>query len=236
MKRAFTLAEVLITLGIIGVVAALTMPSLITKYQKKETAVRLAKAYSEISQAIKLSEINNDVVDNWDYSLKPQAFFDKYLKGYLETVNIMKSSEYIPLTSYKMLNGTPVTTAQTTYYPDSIGVILPSGAIMYIEDMEGEQFNPVTIDVNGFKPPNQFGKDAFLFNIQPKYGLTPYGFGAAYYDEWAGEDSNESFGTEYNRDVLLGDNGLACNKSQTGIWCAALIMSDGWEIKDDYPW
>ena len=45
MKRGFTLAEVLITLGIIGVIAALTIPALITKYQKRQTAVALKQAY-----------------------------------------------------------------------------------------------------------------------------------------------------------------------------------------------
>ena len=42
-KVAFTLAEVLITLGIIGVVAALTMPSLIQKHKKQETTARFKK-------------------------------------------------------------------------------------------------------------------------------------------------------------------------------------------------
>ena len=40
-KVAFTLAEVLITLGIIGVVAAMTMPSLIQNYQEKATVTKL---------------------------------------------------------------------------------------------------------------------------------------------------------------------------------------------------
>ena len=51
-RAAFTLAEVLITIGIIGIVAAMTMPSLIANYQKKQTAVRLERFYSIMSQAI----------------------------------------------------------------------------------------------------------------------------------------------------------------------------------------
>ncbi len=47
----FTLAEVLITLGIIGVVAALTMPSVINNYKEKETIAKLKKTYSVLSQA-----------------------------------------------------------------------------------------------------------------------------------------------------------------------------------------
>lgn len=56
----FTLAEVLITLGIIGVVAALTMPSLITNHRNKVFAVRAKKAYSAINQAVKLYEAQNE--------------------------------------------------------------------------------------------------------------------------------------------------------------------------------
>uniref|UniRef100_UPI00402818C9 prepilin-type N-terminal cleavage/methylation domain-containing protein n=1 Tax=Candidatus Scatousia sp. TaxID=3085663 RepID=UPI00402818C9 len=65
-KSAFTLAEVLITLGIIGIVAAMTMPTLIGKYKKKELANRAKVAYSILSQAIKLSEVENGEVKYWD--------------------------------------------------------------------------------------------------------------------------------------------------------------------------
>ena len=51
MKKAFTLAEVLITLGIIGVVAAMTLPSLINRTQKKELQAAFFKTYSELNQA-----------------------------------------------------------------------------------------------------------------------------------------------------------------------------------------
>ena len=43
-KSAFTLAEVLITLGIIGVVAALTIPSIVADYRNKQTATQLKYA------------------------------------------------------------------------------------------------------------------------------------------------------------------------------------------------
>lgn len=54
-KKGFTLAEVLITLGIIGVVAALTMPSIIANYQKKVISVRLKKFVSTFSQAYNMA-------------------------------------------------------------------------------------------------------------------------------------------------------------------------------------
>ena len=55
VKYGFTLAETLITLGIIGVVAALTIPTLIANYQKHETVTKLQRAISVINQAYKLS-------------------------------------------------------------------------------------------------------------------------------------------------------------------------------------
>ena len=48
MRKGFTLAEVLITLGIIGVVAAMTIPSLITKYQKKAIETKFKQDFSII--------------------------------------------------------------------------------------------------------------------------------------------------------------------------------------------
>lgn len=64
-KFAFTLAEVLITLGIIGVVAAMTMPSLITNYQEKQRVSQLKKVYSALSQAFVSAVQENGTPDEW---------------------------------------------------------------------------------------------------------------------------------------------------------------------------
>ena len=70
MKRgAFTLAEVLITLGIIGVVAAMTLPNLISKYDKKVATTRLKKFYTSYLQAISLSNFENSSVEGADILL-----------------------------------------------------------------------------------------------------------------------------------------------------------------------
>lgn len=65
-NNAFTLAEVLITLGIIGLVAAMTIPSLIANTQKDEAVSKL-KAYSTISQAILLAKADNGSVSDWSW-------------------------------------------------------------------------------------------------------------------------------------------------------------------------
>ena len=58
LKKAFTLAETLITLGIIGIVAAMTIPTLMTKYRMHIVETRLSRTYSIITQAIKIAEEN----------------------------------------------------------------------------------------------------------------------------------------------------------------------------------
>ena len=56
---AFTLAEVLITLAIIGVVAVMTIPTLISDYQEKVTITKVATAYSILSNAWQMSLVES---------------------------------------------------------------------------------------------------------------------------------------------------------------------------------
>lgn len=61
MKKGFTLAEVLVTLGIIGVVAAMTLPSLIANYSKQVYVNQLKKSVSVLEQGFKLALVNDGV-------------------------------------------------------------------------------------------------------------------------------------------------------------------------------
>ncbi len=83
--NGFTLAEVLITLAIIGVVAALTIPTLISNVSRKQHLVAFKKKYAEITEAVKLSVIDNMETSKWNYSLDDEEFFAKYLAPYLKT-------------------------------------------------------------------------------------------------------------------------------------------------------
>ena len=67
MKKGFTLAEVLITLAIIGVVAAMTIPTLIVNYQKREFASRLSQTFSILSNAVKMAQVEYGDVASWGY-------------------------------------------------------------------------------------------------------------------------------------------------------------------------
>lgn len=88
--QAFTLAEVLITLGIIGVVAAMTIPTLVTNADKKVTATKLKAFYSKINQAVKMSTAYNGEPDGWEYPKNSnnysqnKQFVDTYFVPYMK--------------------------------------------------------------------------------------------------------------------------------------------------------
>ena len=95
-KQAFTLAEVLMTLGIIGVVAAMTLPTLITDFQKRSTATMVKALYSKINQAMQLyiADGNNptgSVIKRKNYTYQDNL---EFLKMFIYPY--MKYVEYYP--------------------------------------------------------------------------------------------------------------------------------------------
>ena len=220
-KCAFTLAEVLITLGIIGIIAALTIPGVIEGYKKKETVAKLQKAYTLLNQALRLSEAKYEEYEYWEsgYSMgDAEVYLKKYWAPHFKVLtycHIPKDCGYDSNRPYKYLKGTkttydfsiqdrrvPFSTADGIVYTVSI-----AGGDLYTED------NSIVVDLNGYKQPNQFGKDVFFFRRVKKKGILPNGY------QLTPEDISQE-----------------CSLNGDGYYCAAKIMNDGWEIKDDYPW
>ena len=77
-KFGFTLAEVLITLGIIGVVAAITIPNLIQNNFEKKTISQLRETQSIISQAVRMAEEEYGDVEGWVYMDIASSNQDRY--------------------------------------------------------------------------------------------------------------------------------------------------------------
>ncbi len=227
MKRAFTLAEVLITLGIIGIVAAMTLPILIAKYQKMETVERLKKVYNNLSQAIIMSEADNGSIEYWDFTLNSADFFTKYLQKYMPNILNIRYSDIMNEVKYKRPNGS----IESSFNPlagSAMVVSLKDGTLFYCS-IAGvyNKSKPIFIDINGMKSPNIIGRDFFGFSITKdnKRKLVPYGsYGEA-----------DMPMTDMTRESAM-KGSYACSRSGRGQFCAALIMLDGWEIKDDYPW
>ena len=169
-KLAFTLAEVLITLGIIGVVAALTIPTLMQEQRNKEYVSRFQKAWGLINNAVKLSEAHNGFTKTWDIgtTCADTAFFEKYLNPYF---NIAKTcgtntGQRCWTDSSKTLND------EELPYNDNLShykLLLNDGMsldLCYAHDFSdiGHQIH-VAVDTNGPKGPNIGGRDIFKFIV-----------------------------------------------------------------------
>ena len=219
-SKGFTLAEVLITLGIIGIVAAITMPTLIQNYQKKEAAIRLEQAYSIISQAVKMSELANGPIEYWEINktnnsgdtTTTKTFVEYYIKPYIKNINSiqMKTSGMPYEYYYYTRDGKLVTGGGHTHY----SLALVNGVYLHFNASYGTSNKiDIRIDTNGEKRPNIIGRDTFFATIYPKYEL---------------------YGTGMTRTQLFN----LCKKDDYNSQknCSGLIQADGWEIKKDYPW
>ena len=202
-KAAFTLAEVLITLGIIGVVAAMTMPSLIQNYQEKATVTKLKKCYSLVSQAyasILNDEGGSDTLQAGD-DLEMMEKFGKYLK-YQKTCGRNKGC--FPNVTYKSVTGNGYSKWENDTTDRSRAILTDGTLIMFNKSAmrvgEGNYlYAQIYVDINGFKGPNQLGKDFFYFYINPEK-IVPGGAKAL-------EEKNE--GQKFTKNCIQ-QNGYAC--------------------------
>ena len=215
-KLAFTLAEVLITLGIIGVVAAMTLPTVIQNYQKQETVTRLKSTYSILNQVYKISIAENGEPENWIPvgEISVEEYFNKYFKPYIKILKMCetyKDCGYKTQTPWIMLEGSQ---SQTSIgkYDNWVTCVLPNGTVIlymsFINENHAETTHTI-VDLNGAKGPNRFGRDVFRFDRIKNIGFVPSGYNSANID---------------------------CTKTTSGAGCAAKIMKDNWQISDDYPW
>lgn len=199
-NSAFTMAEVLITLGIIGVVAAMTLPTLLNNNRNKALETALKRSYSVLSQALDMyyaqngEKLTSETVDRRE--LKP------ILMKYLNTVqdcgygagdvndacvpntgtsgNIEQENEVI----YKTFNG------KNNLYLNSVDdgqFVLNDGSLILLENSASGTTKMlfISVDLNGFhKLPNCLGRDLFMFQVDEKGRLLPMGMeGTQYYSK-----------------------------------------------------
>lgn len=233
-KIGFTLAEVLITLGIIGIVAAITIPGLITNYQKRVTVTRLKGSYSKLMQAFKAAEDDYGPVTEWELSATDAS--SDFWGVYEKVISEMVKQRIVPFA--KVIGDCGLNCPQRKkikicrlngvdcYYGQ------PSGYYtIYLADGTSWEFMidnnagilsivKVYIDINGDGKPNVFGKD--IFTIRLDQGTSLYGASS-----------------KFKRENLLKNCRECCSKTAgnySGDFCGGLIQRDGWVISGDYPW
>ena len=233
-KVAFTLAEVLITLGIIGVVAALTFPTLLSRHNANVTLNKLKKFYTVMSQANNMAIAEFGPMDYWDgfsssYNMEEmKAWFDKYIKPYVQVTDERITGEFNTGTDsserfYVFFNDGSVAqfrnyTAKTPNI-DENGVDQNHSSLGWNGYIHVYYYTSKKALLDSKQCINTF---AFLFhdNVNQRYGFSPY-FNSSLFLHGANPD----------RAALINDVKNRAGKQQ----CAGLIMYDGWQIKDDYP-
>ena len=180
IKRAFTLAEVLITLTIIGVIAALTIPNLMRKWEDQHTVSAVKEAYSILNNAIKMAVLQNGPVEEWDWpdkttnniANKNANYIVDMLKPYLKFSKICYSASGCMgnVSTYKDLNGSDIGwggwTEDNTFGKAilSNGMAIAFADIGYGDSTTKTSWHKIKIDINGKKGPNRYGYDVFYFS------------------------------------------------------------------------
>ena len=245
MKRynsAFTLAEVLITLVIIGVVVALVIPTLELHVRDAQYVNSLKKFYSNTNQAIKL-RMSKDGVANFgsstfvssiegrDLNWSDQPKFTMEILKAFKTMDVFEKGHYggNKVCKYQFEEG------QTTN--DNYTVILADGTIMrldittdpeismyskeVIRQLNGHMrlmYGTIEVDVNGDNPPNKWGLDCYKFVIAQDGVLYPYmGKDYAIFKSGEGWETSQHYWNGSYDECLV-----------EGTSCAARIIHDDW--------
>ena len=227
-QPAFTLAETLITLGIIGIVAAMTIPNLMTKNIQKQTVVKLQKAISIMNQAYKMSFDDVGEADtNEAFEMGADKYFETYWAPYIKTAVLCKTYQqcgYKQLNPWTLPNGKDAAISlvaddsRVAFYTNDgfLYVILTASGTGAVIDgkIEYTKNSSIIVDLNGKEGPNRFGQDVFmLWRISDGGGVQPYGYNLS--------------------DSIVNSS---CINAWYGNTCAEKIRRAGWRIDKDYPW
>ena len=255
-RFGFTLAEVLITLGVIGIVAAMTIPTLINNYQKSQYVTQLKKGYVTFQAGLKgymasqgvsnlgdtdLFSAEDEYDEEGDFeNASRQSLIDGAIrKAFPSVIKTCKYGDNSCLISGYTYLGSPG--AYSMFGPTNYNFCLADGMCfsLYLEffcsydpatpgPMKGA-CGEVVIDVNGAKKPNKRGRDVFNFMLGPTGDIFPYRSVA-----WAISSMGANYqgtGEYWQEDTSACGSINSANVSGVdGNGCAARIMDESWQM------
>ena len=172
MESGFTLVEILLAIGILGVTAAITIPALIQHTNRKDWMTALKKSYTILSEGFKQTEALNGKIASWE----EEEFYSNFIEGF-KVSKSCEGSSCLPNEVYLNESGfTAPENSKSYVLADGQAISLSltdTNCATAVGSLEGICGN-VFIDVNGEKGPNTMGKDFFGFYVT-KEGIIPYG-------------------------------------------------------------
>lgn len=186
MKKAFTLTEVLVTLSIIGLVAALTVPVVISSTHKTVNAEGCKKAFVVLSDAMEIARMEQPF-EQWSMTDADTTANYNRIKRHLNIIKecVNKAGCWTPSVSNLNKSGAATNFAPEGYGTPAISFKTADGMNVAF-DVHGESFNVnrkstqsilFAVDVNSNNPPNRLGDDVFVFVLGDN-GLVPAGIDA----------------------------------------------------------
>ncbi len=215
--KAFTLAEVLVTLGIIGVVSAMTVPSLMQNHQRKTYVTQMHKFYNELQQAAQQYMTDRNAVNLREAGLTDQAALNNFVKTYFKVVNDCGSTRTPCLaSSYRKLSGKVIGagTGQPAFVTIASGASFGYG-ISSSGTTDNSRVAIFDVDINGQKGPNIAGRDVFIIGL----------FNNGLVDEYA---LTTAPGDKDKREELFSTTCNADNATWHG--CFGKLLNDNWEM------
>lgn len=208
----------LVTLGIIGVVSAMTVPTLMQNYQRKSYVTQLHKVYNDLNQAIQLYLTERNAINVREAGLNSNEKLDQFIKSTFKVVQDCGAQStpcFAPNSEYKKISGVAAEGSALSGY-----VVLSSGVAMGYSYGIGDVTSAVTIDVdlNGAKGPNISGRDVFVLRI--------YNNGVI--DDGDGYKITEAPLTKEQRDTVYNEQCASSNNKWAG--CFGKILNDNWEM------
>lgn len=214
-RIAFTLAEVLITLGIIGLIAALTIPTLINIYQERQMVTGLLKFNATLQQAVQLWKEDIGCHDDAYSCLASQGNADNDINSFNQIGQFLKivstatqtnSANWLPDNTQNYYGNIETTNyGKVAHVGCGAGAFLLPDGTTFSVDIDAAGFE-ITVDVNGKKPPNRIGKDTFPLFIGEKSGKDIW-----YYKYWNSNSTGlclyQAYGANckpYNADPTVG--------------------------------
>lgn len=235
-KLGFTIAEVLIVIAIIGMIAEMTIPSLMQNVKKQEYSARLQKTYTIFNQVlIKIAADNGcigDLACTGIFEGTDAQLYDK-ITPYFKIIkqcrdvacgvnnvatrydNTTKIGTTNVTPSFILTDGTHIGIESASLFNDNCVDNLSTPGI---QNAYSKTCALVTIDVNGpTKAPNAFGRDIFFFFITSGRGpqLAPLG-------------GKDSIAATYWND---GTSPSCVDSNKDANTCAARLMEEGWTMK-----
>lgn len=233
-QKAFTLSEVLITLTILGIIAAVIIPSIHRSFQDRIQITGMKRAYSILENAFQIAFANEGNIYTWNWpdglsnTTKNSNYLAEVMTRYISTAKYCGSASgcfpnrkayFIsgnPHPFYKALNGTVGQYNTWTEANRHGKILLKNGMAMSfglgswslnVEDRYDYGLGHIMVDINGENGPNRYGYDVFVFTFNEN-GIKTSGKNLNYQCNYSHKD----------------DLNYSCNKDSIGCSCSIWVL------------